>query len=177
MAGYRMPGSWKRRAVGAVVAVGVAVGAAGCTDDSSSPSDVASKAASAIESAGAEVTAAASSLSSQAAEAVESATTEAQRKLDEIKGGVNAKDVVKLGAPRAGGEGRITVTVTATNATDSDKSFAVQVNFRDQGGNLLDTVVVTVRDVAAGTSGNATAVSNRKLSGEVKAEVGSALRY
>ncbi len=58
-----------------------------------------------------------------------------------------------------------------------DRSFAVQVNFTDKSGNLLDVTVVTVKDVAAGASGEGTATSNRKLTGDVHAAVGSALRY
>lgn len=151
-------------AVVALALTGV-TGLTGCSDDGT-PSSVASKAASAVESVG-----------SQAASAVSSATAEAGRRLDEVKNGVDAKDAVKLGAPATDSAGRSTVEITADNTADSAKSFAVQVEFKDAGGNLLDTVVVTVSDVAAGKSGKATARSNRELSGEVKAEVGRALRY
>nr|WSY53183.1 hypothetical protein OG999_25690 [Streptomyces sp. NBC_00886] len=158
--------AWNRRGavLTAVVAIGL-TGLTGCSDDSS-PSSVASKAASAVASIGA-----------QATDAIASATAEAGRRLDEVKNGVDAKDSVKLGTPATDSAGRSTVEVTADNTADSAKSFAVQVEFKDQGGNLLDTVVVTVSDVPAGKSGTATARSHRKLSGSVKAEVGTALRY
>jgi hypothetical protein len=118
-----------------------------------------------------------SSVASRAESAFESATAEAGRRLDEIKGGVDAKDEVTLGDPTTNAGDRTTVGITASNTTDSTKSFAVQVNFTDQDGNWLDTVVVTVPDVAAGESAKATARSTRALSGEVEAEVERAVRY
>lgn len=158
--------AWNRGAAALTTAVAVALTAlSGCSDDSS-PSSVASKAASAVASIG-----------SQATAAVASATAEAGRRLDEVKNGVDAKDAVKVGTPTTDSAGHSTVEVTAGNTAGSAKSFAVQVEFKDTGGNLLDTVVVTVSDVPAGKSGTATARSNRKLSGDVKAETGTALRY
>lgn len=158
---------WTRGAAGAVLAV---VTAAGCSDGSGNPTGEASKAASAAASA-------ASSLASRGTDALSSATAEAKRKLDQAKGGVNAKDAVVLGTAAAGSDGRATVKVTAKNTAGSAKSFAVQVNFTDKGGTLQDVVVVTLKDVAAGSSGEGTARSNRKLNGDVKAVVGTALRY
>ncbi|ANW19410.1 hypothetical protein [Streptomyces clavuligerus] len=182
---------WQRGTVAAGLAVALGVGTAGCSNGGTSPAEVASKAASAgakvtaaassavaeasraVESAGAKVTGAAS----QAASAVASATAAADKKLQEIKGGVNAKGEVTLGKPVTAGDGRTSVEVTARNTTDASKSFAVQINFRDSGGNLLDASVVDISDVAAGKSGQATALSNRKLTGAVTAEVGAAVRY
>jgi hypothetical protein len=170
MAGYRA--HW---AAGAVLTAVVALGSTGLTGCSGNngTSSTASKAA----SVGAQATSAVASLASQASEAIASATAEAGRRLGEVKNGVDAKDAVKLGTPSTDADGRTTVQVTADNTAGSTKSFAVQVDFKDQSGNLLDTVVVTVKDVPAGKSGTATARSNRKLSGAVKTEVGTALRY
>jgi len=149
------------RAAAVTLALTGLAGLTGCSDDSS-PSSVASKAASAVASIGA-----------QATGAIASATAEAGRKLDDVKNGVDAKDAVRLGTPATDSAGRSTVEVTADNTAGSAKSFAVQVEFKDEGGNLLDTVVVTVSDVPAHKS----ARSNRELSGGVKATVGTALRY
>ncbi|MER5214059.1 FxLYD domain-containing protein [Streptomyces sp. NPDC002838] len=146
----------------------------GCTDDES-PSETVSRAASAARSIGAEATAAASSLAAEASEAFASATAEVGRRFDEIEGGVDVKDDVRLGAPVT--DGRTTVEVTADNTADSTRSFAVEVDFTDQHGNLLDVVVVTVPDVPAGESGKATARSNRELGADVRAVVGRAVRY
>ncbi|MFE0251389.1 FxLYD domain-containing protein [Streptomyces sp. NPDC059010] len=118
-----------------------------------------------------------SSVASKAASAYASATAEAGRQLDEIKGGIDAKNSVRLGDTETDSDGRTTVEVTAENTTDSTKSFAVQVNFKDEDGNLLDAAVVTVSDVAANKTANATARSTRDLSGEVQAEVERAVRY
>ncbi|MEY9992867.1 hypothetical protein ABIE67_004899 [Streptomyces sp. V4I8] len=118
-----------------------------------------------------------SSVASRAASAFASATAEAGRKLDDIKGGVDAKDAVRLGSPTTDSDGRTTAEVTVENTTDSTKSFAVQVNFRNENGDLLDAAVVTVSDVAAGRTGKGTARSTHDLSGTVKAEVARALRY
>jgi hypothetical protein len=120
---------------------------------------------------------AASSLASKASGALASATAEARRRLDEVKNGVNAKDEVKLGAVTRAADGRVTAPVTVRNTAGATKSFVVQVNFTDASGNLLDTVVVTVQNVTAAQSAAATARSNRKLPGDVRAEVPTAIRY
>ncbi|MHA5048432.1 hypothetical protein [Streptomyces sp. SD15] len=142
--------------LGAATAAVLAASLTGCTDDTSTPSDAASQAASA-----------ASSLASEAAEALASATAEAGRRLDEFKNGLDAKDEVRLG-DRVGtdSDGRSTVDVTVTNPTSSPKTYVVQVDFRDRSGNLLDVAVVTVDDVAAGATKNATARSTHQLTGD-----------
>ncbi|MGW1227165.1 hypothetical protein [Streptomyces sp. NPDC001478] len=155
------------RGAGAVlVAAVIAATATACSDDGDTASSTVSKAASA-----------ASSAASRGADAVASATAAAGDKLDDIKDGVNAGGDVKAAAPTVDGDGRATSKVTVTNSTDSTQSYAVQINFRDASGNLLDTVVVTVDDVASKATEDATARSNRTLEGDVKAEVGKALRH
>ena len=144
---------------------------------SGNASSAASKAASAAASAVSKAASAASSLASQGQNAFASATAEAKRRLDEVKNGVNAKDDVTLGTVRTTSDGRTTVSVAVRNTADSTKSFAVQVNFKNSGGNLLDTVVITFTDVAAAHTANGTARSTHNLSGQVKPEVGTALRY
>jgi hypothetical protein len=151
------PRRWATAAAGAAV---LAAALTGCSDDDS-PASVASKAA---------------SLASQGADAFASATAEVGQKFEDVKGGVDVKDDVKLGTPTSSG-GRAEVEVTASNTADSQKSFLVQVNFTDADGNLVDAVAVTVSDVSAGGSGKATARSTRDLSGDTKAEVARAVRY
>lgn len=150
-----MPGHRTRRSTAAVLTTTATVAAAltltSCSDEDT-PSSVASRAASAFAS----------------------ATAEAGRQLDDIKGGVDAKDAVRLGSTTTGSDGRTTADVTVENTADSTKSFAVQVNFRNENGDLLDATVVTV---AAGRTGKGTARSTHDLSGTVKAEVARALRY
>ncbi|MER6284911.1 hypothetical protein [Streptomyces sviceus] len=130
--------------------------------DGDSPSSVASKVASAA---------------SRAGDAVASATAEAGRRFDDIKNGVDAKDDVRVGAPVTASDGRTTVGVTAANSAASAKSFAVQVDFTDGTGKLLDAVVVTVPHVPAGGTGKGTARSTHHLSGDVRAKVSRAVRY
>ncbi|MFF0382958.1 hypothetical protein [Streptomyces sp. NPDC004286] len=160
-----MAGCGTRRAAGTALVVALGVAVTGCSDGSS-PSGQASKAASA-----------ASSLASRASGAVASATAEAKRKLDQVKGGVNAKKDVSVGKVTTGKDGVPETEVSAKNTTGDRKSFVVQVNFRDTKGDLQDTVVVNVDDVAAGATGRATARSHRKLTGDIRADVGTALRH
>ncbi|WP_329369050.1 hypothetical protein [Streptomyces sp. NBC_01483] len=153
MRGLGVPG-----AVALVLLVAVGASLTGCSNGAT-PSDVAS------------------SLASEAGNALASATAEAGRKLDEFKSGLDAKDEVKVGDQvTTDSAGRATVKVTATNPTSSARKYAVQVDFRDKGGNLLDTVVVTLNDVPAGAAKDATARSNRALSGDVTADVSRAVR-
>ncbi|MFR9792547.1 hypothetical protein ACL07V_28445 [Streptomyces sp. MB22_4] len=163
-----MAGHWRRVAAGTAVALTL-VTAAGCGSggqNSPSPAEQAASAASA-----------AASLASRGGDALASASAEAGRRLAEARGGLSAKDQVSLGAVGFDREGRAITTVTARNTASSAKSFAVQVNFTDGGGHLLDVVVLTVGNVAAHSSGHGTARSNRRLHGEVRAAVGTALRY
>lgn len=120
---------------------------------------------------------AASSLASEAGDSLASATAEAGRRFNEFKNGLDAKDEVKLGdRVTIDSAGRATVKATATNPTSAAKTYAIQVDFRDKGGNLLDTVVVTLNDVPAGAAKDATARSTRTLSGDVTADVARAVR-
>lgn len=143
----------------------------GCSDDTT-PSDAASKAASVASEAGDAL----SSATAELGDTLASATAEAGQKFDEFKNGVNAKGDVKVGGVSTDSDGRATTKVTVTNSASSSKSYAVQIDFRDPSGNLLDTVVVTLNDVAAGAAKDATARSNRILSGDVTAEVARAVR-
>ncbi|MBT2405232.1 hypothetical protein J7I97_22735 [Streptomyces sp. ISL-87] len=156
-----MTRAWARTLPVVVVLAALAAGTAGCSDDTT-PSEVASKAASAVQSVGADL---------------DAAVAEAKKKLDSVKDGADVKSDVRLGTPSKDADGHSSVPVTVSNTAEDKKSFAIQVNFRDTGGNLLDTVVVTVSDVAPSATGQGTARSTRDLSGDVKAETGAALRY
>ncbi|MEV8042899.1 hypothetical protein ACF06D_00190 [Streptomyces griseoluteus] len=160
-----MAGCGTRRVAGTALMAALAVAVTGCSDGNS-PSGQASKAASA-----------ASSLASRASGTVASATAEARRKLDQVKGGVDAKKDVSVGKVTTGKGNVPTAEVSAKNTTGEKKSFTVQVNFRDAKGDLQDTVIVNIDDVAAGATGRATARSHRQLSGDIRADVGTALRH
>ncbi|MFI1937483.1 hypothetical protein ACH44C_09820 [Streptomyces purpureus] len=112
----------------------------------------------------------------QAVDVVASATAAAASKMAEVTDGIDAKGDVKAGPARADGD-RTTAEITATNPAASTADYTIAVNFRDDGGGLLDTVVVTIDDVPAGQSKTGTARSNRTLSGATTADIGQALRH
>ncbi|MEV4944350.1 hypothetical protein [Streptomyces sp. NPDC053755] len=110
---------------------------------------------------------------------VSSATGAAASKMGEIKDGVDATGDVKAGPVKADGD-RVATEVTVSRPAGGDArtaDYTVLVNFRDDGGGLLDSVVLSIDGVAPGASKNGTARSNRPLSGATKAEIGQALRH
>ncbi|MEU9228547.1 hypothetical protein AB0D40_29765 [Streptomyces massasporeus] len=150
---------------GAALALALSTVLTGCGGDDT-PADTVSKAESAV-----------GSIASGASEAIESATAEAGRRLDDIQDGVDVKGDVRVGTPVAGSDGRVRAEVTVRNSDDSTRSFAVQVDFKSSGGDLVDTVIVTVDHVQAGESATATARSTHDLSGDVRTDVARAVRY
>ncbi|MFD5912354.1 hypothetical protein ACFWHL_26870 [Streptomyces massasporeus] len=150
---------------GAALALALSAALTGCSGDDT-PSHAASKAESAV-----------GSIASGASEAIESATAEAGRRLDDIQDGIDVKGDVRIGTPVTGSDGRVRAEVTVRNSDDSTRSFAVQVDFKNSGGDLVDTVIVTVDHVQAGESATATARSTHDLSGDVRTDVARAVRY
>lgn len=112
---------------------------------------------------------------SEATAAVASAASAAEEKMKQVKDGVNATGDVKAGAIAADGD-RTTAEITATNPKDKAADYTVLVNFRDDGGKLLDTVVLNIDGVEPGASKKGTARSNRSISGAAEAQIGQALR-
>jgi len=121
--------------------------------------------------------AAASRAARDAGDAFAGAGAEAERGIAAARGGVDTRNEVRLGAVTLGGDGRATTRVTARNTAGSAKSFAVQVDFTDRAGNLLDVAVVLIGNVAPRATGQGTAHGNHPLHGEVRAVVGTTLRY
>lgn len=150
---------------GAALALALSAVLTGCSGDDT-PAATASKAESAV-----------GSIASGASEAIESATAEAGRRLDDIQDGIDVKGDVRIGTPVTGSDGRVRAEVTVRNSDDSTRSFAVQVDFKSSGGDLVDTVIVTVEHVQAGESATATARSTHDLSGDVRTDVARAVRY
>lgn len=116
---------------------------------------------------------AAGDIVSSATAAVASA---AEEKMNEVKDGVNATADVKAGATSTDGD-RTVAEITATNPKDKNADYTVMVNFRDDDGNLLDSVVLNIDGVEPGASKSGTARSNRTLSGATTAEIAQALRH
>ncbi|MBO1416682.1 hypothetical protein J0670_18980 [Streptomyces sp. FH025] len=119
---------------------------------------------------------AASALASVEARASEAAAA-ASSAVAGIKGGLDAKADVAVGPVTTGSDGRAQAQLTVTNHGQQSYRYVIQVNFTDSGGGVVDATAVTVQDVAAGNAAQATARSNRSLSGEVRAEVANAVRY
>ncbi|MEV7023697.1 hypothetical protein [Kitasatospora sp. NPDC093558] len=178
----------QRRAVAGVLAAVVAGAAvlAGCSSGKS-PGSVASSAAGEIEQGVSAAASAASALASAAggagallssAEAQASAAfSAASSAVAGIKGGLDAKADVAVGAVTVGADGTAQAQLTVTNHGQQSYRYVVQVDFTDGSGQLQDATAVTLDDVAAGQSAQATAKSNRDLSGTVKAVVANAVRY
>ena len=145
----------------------LAATATACGDDSGEPSSsAASQASSALSVA-----------ASSAAEAVQSATAAAASRLEKLKNGIDAAHDVKIGSTSTDSRtGLTTAEITATNGTSDAADYAIPVFFRDEDGNVIDAAVVSIKNVGACGTAKAIARSNRKLSGKVKAEVGSTLR-
>lgn len=112
-----------------------------------------------------------------AASSVQSALDRAGDEFNDIKNGVDADNDVKVGPVRIDGDGRATAEVTATNTGDSSADFLIQVEFRKPDNDLVDTVVMTIDNVAPGETGTGTARSNFDLDADVTASVPRALRH
>ncbi|WP_188300163.1 FxLYD domain-containing protein [Streptomyces sp. CBMA156] len=178
----------RRRVAAGVVALAVfgAAVLAGCSSGKSA-STVASEAAAAVEKGASAAASAASALATAAggagaaiasAEAKASAAVSAASSaVAGIKGGLDAKGDVTAGAVTTGSDGKAQVPLTVTNHGQQSYRYVIQLNFTDESGKVLDATAVTVQDVAAGQSAQATAHGNRELTGTVKAEVANAVRY
>ncbi|MEV0531702.1 hypothetical protein [Kitasatospora sp. NPDC050463] len=179
-----------RRAVAGALAAAVlgAAALAGCSSDSTASKAV-SSAAGAVESgvsaaasaAASAVASAASGLSSAASSAVASVAASAEAAASsavaDVKGGLDAKGDVTAGAVTIASDGKAEATLTVSNHEQQSNRYVIQINFTDDSGNVLDATAVTVPDVAAGQSAQATARSNRDLSSPVKVVVANAVRY
>ncbi|HEV2634064.1 MAG TPA: hypothetical protein VGX23_02885 [Actinocrinis sp.] len=97
--------------------------------------------------------------------------------LSDIRNGVDAAGDVSVGPLATDADGRSTTVLSVRNTTGDQESYAVQVNFKDPTGKILDMVVVTVGDVPAGAGAHATARSTYALKDPGSAAVGLALRH
>ncbi|MFI8193282.1 hypothetical protein ACIF8T_31660 [Streptomyces sp. NPDC085946] len=145
----------------------------------------ASALASLEESARERASAAASSASARASEFEASVSAEvaranaaAQRELKDVEGRGNAlADVSLTGKPRAQTGGLLAVVVNITNHTDETASYAVQVDFRDSDGKVVETRYVGAEDLAAGDRAQPLAISRTPAGQQLTAEIAKAQRY
>ncbi|MFD8281016.1 hypothetical protein ACFV47_17725 [Streptomyces solisilvae] len=133
----------------------LAPAAAGCSDDGGTPSSEVSRASAAIAS----------------------ARASAQAQLDKIKGGSQARREVKAGRVTHDSAGRALAPLTVTNGGRHTAGYAVEVNFRNASGDLVDAVLLRLTKVPPNKPTRPTARSHRRLTGRITAQVGTAVRY
>ncbi|MBD0424782.1 hypothetical protein H0H10_37395 [Streptomyces sp. TRM S81-3] len=149
------------------------------------PSALASQAASAIASARASASAAASSASARASQFEASVEAEAARAsaaaekvLKDVKGRGNAvSEVGMTGLPRNETSGLLAVLVTITNKTDDTASYAVQVDFEDSSGKVVETKFVGVEDLGPGEKEQPIAFSRQPADAQLTPRLAKAQRY
>jgi hypothetical protein len=156
------------------------------------PSALKSAASSAVASAKARVSAAASSASAAASSAsaaassfeasvsseVARASKDAQNELKDVKGQGNAvSEVAMTGKPRAQTGGLLAVVVNITNKTDKKASYAVQVDFLDSSGKVVETRYVGAENLAPGAKAQPVAISTKPPEPVLTPKLAKAQRY
>jgi hypothetical protein len=141
--------------------------------------------ASVKESVKASVSALASSASAQASAWLASVSAETERAnlaarnaLKDVEGKGNATaDVSLTGKPRSETAGLLAVVVNITNSTDKTTSYAVQVDFRDPDGKVVQTRYVGAEDLKPGAKAQPLAISTEPAEPQLTAVVAKAQRY
>ncbi|MGX4689821.1 hypothetical protein [Streptomyces sp. JNUCC 63] len=149
------------------------------------PSALASSAASAIASARASASAAASSASARASEfeaSVEAraarAGAAAERELKNVKGRGNAlSEVSMMGLPRSQTSGLLAALVTITNKTNHKASYAVQIDFEDSAGKVVETRFVGAENLGPGQKEQPIAFSRKPPEEKLTPRLAKAQRY
>ncbi|MFG2332711.1 FxLYD domain-containing protein [Streptomyces sp. NPDC048604] len=149
------------------------------------PSAIASSASAAIESARASASSAAASASAREASRKASIGAELERSrkaaeaaLKGVQGRGNALSEVSLtGKPRAETGGLLTALVTITNETDATASYAVQVDFVDSAGKVVETQFTGAEDLAPGERQQSRVISRQPADASLTASLAKAQRY
>jgi hypothetical protein len=149
------------------------------------PSALASRAASAIASAHASASAAASSASVRASQfeaSVEAeaarASAAAQKALKGVEGRGNAVSEVGMkGLPRNETSGLLAMMVTITNKTDARASYAVQIDFEDSSGKVVETKFVGAENLDPGQQQQPIAFSRQPTDAQLTPRLAKAQRY
>ncbi|MEU9481402.1 hypothetical protein [Streptomyces sp. NPDC048191] len=149
------------------------------------PSALASSASAAISSARASASAASASASARASEFEASVDAETQRRsaaaekeLKNVKGRGNAlSEVAMTGIPRSQTGGVRAVLVTITNKTGSAASYAVQVDFKDEAGKVVETRYVGAEHLEPGKKEQPIAFSHQPPTAKLTPVLAKAQRY
>lgn len=137
------------------------------------------------ESVKASLSAVASSVSARASEFEASVSAEvaranaaAEEQLEDVDGRGNATaDVSLTGKPRAETSGLLAVVVNITNSTDETASYAVQVDFSNPDGTVVETRYVGAEDLEPGEKAQPLAISRKPPEPHLTAKVAKAQRY
>ncbi|GHE00487.1 hypothetical protein GCM10010339_15860 [Streptomyces alanosinicus] len=106
------------------------------------------------------------------------ANAAARTKLEKAQGRGNAvSDVSLTGMPRSETGGLLALHVNIRNSADATASFAVQVDFRDADGKVVETRYVGAEKVGAGQTVHTIVVSHEPPEPKLNAAVAKAQRY
>ncbi|NEB77225.1 hypothetical protein G3I40_18665 [Streptomyces sp. SID14478] len=109
---------------------------------------------------------------------VERNRQEFQKHLDGVDGQGNAmSDVSLTGKPLAETDNVRALVVNITNKTDDTASFAVQVDFSDSDGKVVESKVVGAKDLKAGGRAQPLAISSKPPQPHLTAKIAKAQRY
>ncbi|MYW66709.1 hypothetical protein GTY65_21960 [Streptomyces sp. SID8379] len=109
---------------------------------------------------------------------VERNRQEFTRELDKADGQGNAMNSVSLtGKPLAQTDNVRALVVNITNKTDEKASYAVQVDFKDADGKVVESTVVGAQDLDPGDRAQPLAISTKPPEPHLKAEIAKAQRY
>ncbi|WP_406369287.1 hypothetical protein OG788_05175 [Streptomyces sp. NBC_00647] len=149
------------------------------------PSAIASAASSIIESATGRASSAAASVSARASEFAASVSADtaraaatAEKQLKDVKGSGNAtSDVSMTGLPTAETGGLRAVVVTITNNTDKTASYAVQVDFKNPDGKVVETAFVGKENLEPGKKAQPVVISRQPAEPQLTPVLAKAQRY
>ena len=126
----------------------------------------------------ASASAAASSFEASVSAETERANEAARTELAKVDGPGNAtSEVTMTGKPRSGTGGLLAVVVTITNKTDKTASYAVQVDFLDSSGKVVETRYVGAEDLKPGEKAQPLAVSRKPAEPVLTPKLAKAQRY
>lgn len=126
----------------------------------------------------ASASAAASSFEASVSAETERANKAARTELAKVEGQGNAmSEVAMSGKPRSTTGGLLAVVVTITNKTDRTASYAVQVDFLDSSGKVVETRYVGAQDLGPGEKAQPVAVSRKPAEPVLTPKLAKAQRY
>ncbi|WRZ94954.1 hypothetical protein OHB54_41540 [Streptomyces sp. NBC_01007] len=149
------------------------------------PSAIASAASSIIESATGRASSAAASVSARASEFAASVSADtaraaatAEKQLKNVKGSGNAtSDVSMTGLPTSETGGLRAVVVTITNNSGKTASYAVQVDFKNPDGKVVQTSFVGKENLEPGKKAQPVVISRQPAEPQLTPVLAKAQRY